>query len=123
MDKAEENTVKFKVCLVDEMPLILDGIETLLKDAPNLEVIGKYRDGAQFLGELKNRKCNLLITEIALPHMDGLNIARKIAAEQLNVDILFYTHIREINIFGRAMGLGARDYVLKTDEPSTLIRT
>lgn len=76
-------------------------------------VIGEASSGAEALEFIKHRKPELVLTDISMPHMDGLELAENISALDESVHVIMITGYREFEYARRAVKLGVEDFLLK----------
>lgn len=76
-------------------------------------VIGEASSGMEALEFIKHRKPELVLTDISMPHMDGLELAEHISALDENVHVIMITGYREFEYARRAVKLGVEDFLLK----------
>ncbi|RVU23324.1 response regulator transcription factor [Sandaracinomonas limnophila] len=115
------NPANFKILLVDDDPDILELLEyNLAKENYILETAG---DGVEALEKVKVFKPNLIIMDVMMPKMDGIETSRKIKAiaEFKNIMILFLTARGEEYTEVAAFDAGAHDYIIKPIKPRALV--
>ena len=110
----------FQILLVDDEPHVVDAIHSILEQNAEveLEIRSAYR-GQQALKLCEQFPINLLITDIRMPDMSGLELARK--AKQINPDceVILLTAHSDFDYAYEGLRLHAADYILKTEESST----
>lgn len=105
-----------KVLIVEDDPMVAYLNEKYVKFFPEFEIIGKVANGEEALKVLKNKKCDLVILDVYMPKMDGLEVLRQIRREFIKVDVIFITAAKEHEVIDRALKLGAIDYLVKPFE-------
>ena len=80
--------MSIRILLADDQELILDGLRVLLEREPDLRIIGEHRDGHQALSAIRELEPDVVVMDIAMPGLDGIEVTRRIAAEQLGVKVL-----------------------------------
>lgn len=112
---------KIQVILVDDHQLIRDGIKSLLHDAQQIEVISEASSAAELFQLLKNQKPDILILDVSLPGMSGIEITKVIQKEYSSIKIIILSmYIGEDFIFN-ALKAGARGYLHKNINSYELI--
>ncbi len=106
--------MQIKVLIVDdeklERVLIKKGFPW---EDHGFSVIGEAASGMEALEFIKHRKPELVLTDISMPHMDGLELAEHISALDENVHVIMITGYREFEYARRAVKLGVEDFLLK----------
>ena len=105
----------YRVILADDHCLIRQGIRKLLSEFPYIKVIGEAGDGSELLEMLKELTPDLLILDILMPHLGGIEAAVKIKGHSPQIKILFLTMFGEREFLDKAISIGAEGYLLKSD--------
>mgnify|MGYP005848178073 CR=1 FL=1 len=111
-----------KVFIIDDHPLVSDGVTTMLSTELTIEVIGAVKTGQEALTFLKTTTPDIILLDINLPDVDGLELCEKIKALSISSKILILTSINEFAIISQALSKGARGYLLKDMERKELLR-
>ncbi len=112
---------KIQVILVDDHQLIRDGIKSLLQDAQNIEVLNEASSAAELFQLLKTQKPDILILDVSLPGMSGIEITKVIQKEYSSIRVMILSmYIGEDFIFN-ALKAGARGYLHKNINSYELI--
>lgn len=109
------------VLLVDDQSIFLDGIESLLERWANVDVIGKAYNGSSALELVKAHKPDLVLMDINMPHMDGIEATKRIrkASPDTRVIVLSMYGHREFVLELLDSGVGG--YLLKTTSKEELM--
>lgn len=109
------------VLLVDDQSIFLDGIESLLERWANVDVIGKAYNGSSALELVKTHKPDLVLMDINMPHMDGIEATKRIrkASPDTRVIVLSMYGHREFVL--ELMDSGVGGYLLKTASKEELM--
>jgi DNA-binding NarL/FixJ family response regulator len=110
----------FKIILANSNPIMLRYIRILVAGIPGLEIVGEASDGQGLLDVLKQSTPDLVIIDIFLPHIHGLEITKIIKTSYHQVKILIITKETDIEILFQALYYGADGYLLEEDTESTL---
>lgn len=105
-----------RVLIADDHPLFLDGLKNLL-DLQGIEVLGTARDGREALEKSRSLKPEVIIMDIQMPRMNGLEATRLIMMEQPEIKIVILTMSENDEDLFEAIQSGACGYLLKTEEP------
>lgn len=101
---------ELRVLLVDDEPLVRQGIRDFLEDEPDVTIVGECGDGVEALETIARDRVDLVFLDIQMPELDGLGVASALA-EQGGPVVVFVTAYSEHAV--RAFEVNAVDYVLK----------
>jgi DNA-binding NarL/FixJ family response regulator len=113
-----------RVLLADDQALVRAGFRSLLEDEDDLEVVGEAGDGAQALELARSTRPDVVLMDIRMPVMDGLEATRRIAADELlaGVRVLVLTTFELDEYVFEALAAGASGFLLKNTDPVELLR-
>lgn len=114
---------KIKLLIVDDHKIIRDGIKLMLDDDANIEIIGEADSGAKAL-EFFNKfstQINLVLLDINMPDMGGIELTKEIINKDNNAKILVLTMHAEDNYIQNMLNAGALGYVLKESGQEELL--
>jgi len=103
-----------RVLLADDHALVRRGVRLILEQQPDIEVVAEAADGAEVLALLREVEVDLVVLDIAMPTMTGLQAAREIARRRTPPRILMLSMHDNEQYFFSALKLGASGYVLKS---------
>lgn len=106
---------RYRIMIAEDHGLVRQGIKKLLSEIPYIEVIGEASDGGELLEMLKESTPDLVILDISMPHLNGIETAVKIKDNFPQIKILFLTMYGEREYFDQAISTGAEGYLLKAD--------
>ena len=112
---------KAKLLVVDDHPIVRHGIVQLLNRQPDMEVVAEADDAESALTHLRERSFSLIVTDISLPGLSGLDLIRRINATKEAPPILVLSMHEESVYAERALNAGARGYVMKQEAPDKLV--
>jgi DNA-binding NarL/FixJ family response regulator len=110
-----------RIILADDHRIILDGLEQLLRRVPELEVIACYTTGTAALEAVRKMKPEILILDVSMPEMSGLEVLREIAEQELPTKVILLTAMLEDRGVVEAMELGVWGLVLKESASVRLV--
>ncbi|CAL9649676.1 Oxygen regulatory protein NreC [Streptomyces sp. enrichment culture] len=103
-----------RILLADDHALVRRGVRLILDREPDLEVVAEAGDGAEAIATARTHEVDLVVLDIAMPRLTGLQAARELASTRPGVRILMLTmHDNEQYLF-QALKAGASGYVLKS---------
>ncbi len=102
-----------KVMLVDDHALIREGIKQLLEFDGSIEVIEQASDGAECLEKLQHVQPDILLLDINMPNVNGIEVLEEIKKKNNPVKVLILTVHSEVEYLVQAVDIGANGYILK----------
>ena len=108
------------VVIIEDHLALRKGLELLLRGG-DIRVIGTADDAEDGQRVIKRSRPDVAIVDIGLPGSSGLDLARKIIAEDPEVGVLLYTGIGDQDVLVRALDSGARGFALKAGPPEELL--
>ena len=114
--------MSIRVALVDDEPLVRTGLVAIVDSDPELDVIGEAEDGAEAI-DLAARTClDVVIMDVHMPRLDGLEATKLMMAKQEPPRVLILTTFDSDDYVFEALRSGADGFVLKRAQPEELIR-
>jgi DNA-binding NarL/FixJ family response regulator len=105
----------YRILLADDHALVREGLKSIIKRDPGLTIIGEVSDGLEILAFLKTAEPDLIILDISMPHLDGVEALKEIKIRYPNVKILILTMHKSRVYLILAVSAGADGYLLKDD--------
>jgi two-component system nitrate/nitrite response regulator NarL len=112
---------KIKLLLVDDHPIVLDGIKSHLCAQPDFEVVGDAANGQEALRKAKLLLPDVILMDISMPHMNGLEAMTSLRRQVPNAKILVLTMHDNREYIAQVVRYGARGYLLKDSAPAELV--
>ena len=106
-----------RVLVAEDQNMVLGALAALLDLDPGIEVVGRAMDGAEALRLVRGLKPDVLVSDIEMPKMSGLDIARCLHQDRAATRVLIVTTFGRPGYLRRAMDAGVRGYLLK-DTPA-----
>lgn len=106
--------MSIKVLIVDDHPLIAEGIKNALERYKEIEVRDTVYNGQEALNFLEKSIIDIVLLDINMPVMDGIECAKKILKEYPTVKIAMLSMHQEMSIIKELINIGVKGYMLKT---------
>jgi DNA-binding NarL/FixJ family response regulator len=108
------------IILAEDHALVRQGLRRIIQEDPAMQVTHEAGDGLELLDILNKSTPDLVILDIAMPRLQGLDLARIIRREYPNIKIMILTMHREKSYCQKAVEMGVDAYVLKDEADSDL---
>ena len=110
-------------CLIaDDHEVVREGLRLALSRSPRIRVIGEASDGKSAVTLTERRRPDVVIMDLRMPDMDGLEATEQILSKTPDTAVLIFTAYGERSLMQRGLETGARGYILKETPHETLIR-
>jgi DNA-binding NarL/FixJ family response regulator len=110
-----------RVLIADDQTLFRSGLARLLEEDPRVEIVGQAVDGADVVKRAASLKPDVVLMDVKMPNMDGIEATRKIVGEHPEIKVLVLTTFDADSYVLQALRAGASGYVLKDSQPSAII--
>lgn len=114
----ESATRRARVLLADDHTMIMEGLSSVLE--PEFDVVGRAEDGRQLMKLAEDLKPEVIIADISMPLLNGIEAARQLKKSESNAKIIFLTMHPEADLATEAFRAGASGYVLKSSAAKEL---
>jgi len=114
--------VNIGVLLADDHRIFRDGLRPLLEAHPDLSVVGEAEDGLSVLERCHELRPAVVVLDISMPGLNGIEVCRRLAREQPDVRVLMLSMHGDRRFVQEALKAGARGYVLKDDGFDELLK-
>jgi DNA-binding NarL/FixJ family response regulator len=111
----------YKIILAEDHVLVREGIKKIIEAIPGLEVVGEVGDGPELLELLTGRAVDLVILDISMPSLPGIEATREIKKAYPAVKVLILTMHKKKEYLNNALAAGVDGYLLKEDAPKELL--
>ena len=106
--------------IADDHSMVREGIKALLELDGDIKVIEEAVDGNDCLDKLKKTKPDVLLLDINMPNLNGIEVLKNIRSHKMNVKVLVLTVHNEVEYLMKAIDIGVEGYILKDSESSEL---
>jgi DNA-binding NarL/FixJ family response regulator len=108
--------------IVDDHEVVREGLRLSLSRSPHIRVVGEAGDGQSAIDLAARRRPNVVIMDVRMPGMDGLDATKELIAKTPDTAVLIFTAYSERSLLARGLESGAKGYILKEAPHETLIR-
>lgn len=113
------NTIK--ILIADDHTMFLQGIISLLEQESHIEIAGKAINGIEALEVIQKQPVDLLILDISMPEMDGIELSKIVKKKYPAIKILIVSTHSNVSIISRLIRIGVNGYLLKNAEKAELL--
>jgi DNA-binding NarL/FixJ family response regulator len=107
---------KIKVAIADDHTMFLEGLVSLLEDIEEISIVGTALNGIEMLQLLKTKQVDVVISDISMPEMDGLELSRQVKQLYPDIAILILTMHDEQRIITSLLKAGVKGYLFKNSD-------
>ena len=118
----ENNGAPIRVLIADDHPLMRKGLADILDGVDGIEVVGSAEDGAAALALSHALKPDIVLMDISMPGMDGIEATEKIVELDSGARVVMLTSYSEREKITQALAAGAVSYLTKDSPPDAVIR-
>lgn len=119
MSEPDEGRRPLRVLIVDDLRLVRQAFALMLSVEPDILVVGQAGDGAEALSSARALRPDVVLMDVQMPGVDGIEATRSLVAEELGRIIILTTFDRDDYLFD-ALDAGASGFLLKNSEPEYL---
>jgi two-component system invasion response regulator UvrY len=110
-----------KIIIADDHPIVRAGMKQIISEASDLMVADEASDGRQLLSKIRKENFDVVILDISMPHMDGLDVLKQLKIEMPKLPVIVLSIHPEDQYALRVLKAGASGYVTKVSAPDELI--
>jgi len=113
---------KIRVLLVDDHAIVREGVKMILAKEPDFEVVGEAQDGRQALELVERMKPNVVVMDISMPEMGGIEATQQVKERYAGVNVIALTMHEDESYVFKLLRAGAAGYVLKRAAAQDLVQ-
>ena len=110
------------IIIADDHQMFIDGIKVLLEQEPSISIVGEARDGKRLLELLEKQKVDIILMDINMPVLDGIEASRIIRKKYPEIKILILTMYNSKQYITSMIAAGANGYILKNTGKEELMK-
>jgi two-component system nitrate/nitrite response regulator NarL len=110
-----------RVVIADDHKIVLEGLVSLIEANKNITIVGKATQGDEVLDILENKEVDVVVLDIEMPELDGIEATKIICEQYPKVKILILTMYNTIGFIRKIAETGAHGYILKNKGKEELI--
>ena len=115
------NQAKVRVLVVDDHPVVRHGVMANVQPESDMTVVAEAGDGVEALALIKEHLPDVVLLDLRMPHMDGLEVLREVNLAKLPCKVIIMTTFDSEEDVQRAMKAGARGYLLKDSSQEEIL--
>ncbi len=110
-----------KIVIVDDHKIVRQGLKQIMALAPDVTVVGEAANGQEALGVLAHNECDILLLDMTMPGLSGVELIKRVKQHELAPLILVLSMHNEGQLVTRALKAGASGYITKDSDPEMLV--
>jgi two-component system invasion response regulator UvrY len=110
-----------RVFMIDDHEIVLQGLKKVLQKAQDIQVVGEAQSGREALRKIRTLEVDIVIQDISLPDMDGLEMLKQLIRVKADLQVLIYTMFEEDPLAIHYLKAGAKGFLTKKDPSVKLI--
>ena len=115
-------TESIKILIVDDHPIVRQGLASVLEQETDLTVVGQAGTGVEALAKARELSPDIILMDLQMPEMNGVEAISRIMEEGLDTGIIILTTFDTDDYIFRGIEAGARGYLLKDSPPEDVVK-
>jgi DNA-binding NarL/FixJ family response regulator len=112
---------RIRVLIADDHELFLQGLHILLAHSEGIELVGEAKDGVELVKMAIELKPNVIVTDIQMPYLNGIDATRKIKDKLPHTEVMGLSFFANIDLINSMIAAGAKGYLEKTVDPEEVL--
>ncbi len=109
-----------QLIIVEDHASLIDGLQLLFAQDPDIEIVATAKDGIELITTLKHQKAHVILTDISMPRMNGVEVCKKVKEMQPSMKVVAFTMFDDDQAVQDMIAAGADGYLLKVRPLSTV---
>jgi len=110
-----------KIAITDDHPMVLKGIQSMLKDTKEISIVGVYSNAGETIKNIEKDEPDILLLDINLPDINGIDLCKKLKKNNELLKIIAISNFDEVSFVKRMLNNGANGYLLKNTDKLELL--
>jgi DNA-binding NarL/FixJ family response regulator len=110
-----------RILIADDHPVVLMGLSNLIRQEKDFDLLHAAKDGQEALAKIMDHRPDVIILDIEMPFLTGIEVAEKVLAHDKEAKIILLTFLKDQGVFNKAMDLGILGYMLKENALTELL--
>jgi DNA-binding NarL/FixJ family response regulator len=115
-------TKKIRLLIVDDHPIVTEGLRLILQDQPEIVIANHALNGAKAMSLLKEEQFDVVLLDISLPDMSGVDLCKHIKKEHQHIKVLVLSTFNDRSVILQMIQSGAMGYLFKNTQSEELIK-
>lgn len=111
----------YEILLVDDHPLVRQGVRNIIEEIPDVKVVGELPDGLELMETLEKKRPQMIILDISMPYLGGVQATRMVKAKHPDIKVLILTLHNRREYVDQVKQAGAEGYLLKEEVDRELL--
>ncbi|MCK5400788.1 MAG: response regulator transcription factor [Flavobacteriaceae bacterium] len=111
-----------RLAIAEDHQSLIDGIKLLLKYEDNITIVGTANDGKELLNIVEKKQPNVVLTDIRMPKMDGIEATKQIKAKHPNINVIAFSMFDQSEAVEQMLKAGASGYILKNSSLKEVLK-
>lgn len=113
---------QINIAIADDHQIVIDGIKTIMSDSPEIKIVGEAYNGLEIIEIVKTKKPDLVLLDIRMPELDGLEAAKILKKQFKDIKIIILTQFDQKSFIRYCQKIGVEGYLLKDCGKTELIK-
>lgn len=109
-----------KIAIVEDLPLVLEGLKLLINQIEDFEIVAEYANGKEFTDDILNLDVDVVLTDIDMPVMDGISATKLATSLRPEIKMIGLSMHNDRKYYYHMVTAGAKGFVLKQSNPDEL---
>lgn len=113
---------KINLAIIDDHAVVIDGLQAMLSAFPHLQIEFTTQSGSQLLNYLQNNSPDVLLMDIQMPEINGIDLCKQVLKIQPKIKIIAFSSFDDSTYVKQVFRSGAKGYLLKNSDKATIVK-